>query len=164
MTQTGEKVKFTFVTPEDIQLVGSFQLNTQSKGAMNVDVAVVIPKKVFKDRDIHSHLYFDKRTLYLGVIAKALLGKKETEKPKFVKGKKKQQQKQQEQQTPETNLFQNVALKGFRGDAYKPYLEVRPFVSVKKGEKEKLSRFIVNIYPVVDQSLFPKQKLLPSKT
>lgn len=56
----------------------------------------------------------------------------------------------------------SVDVKGFRGDTYKPYLEVVPYVRVGKGNK-KISRFAINIFPVVHQLQFEAKKLLPTR-
>jgi hypothetical protein len=134
--QATEKVSFTFFPPEDISLIGSYQLKVQSKSTLNVDIAIVLPRRTWKARDIHSHLYFDKRALYLGVVAKSLQG---------------------------NEALQSVELSAFRGDLQKPVLSVRPFVNLAKTQEKKLSRFVVNIYPVIDQLQFPPQKLLLTK-
>ena len=61
-----------FEPPTDINIVGSSKLNISTKPYLNIDIAVTIPEIVFDEQDVLNYVYFDKRKLYLGVIAKYL--------------------------------------------------------------------------------------------
>jgi len=73
----GKKVVLDFEPPVDVQIVGSYMLDTVTKPSRNVDVAVKMPSSCFKAKDYLNHRYFDKRFLYLSVLKKSLksLGK-----------------------------------------------------------------------------------------
>lgn len=71
-------------------------VKTQNKHQFNVDLSVLMPPSCFKDKDLKNHKYFDKRALYLAVLAEALV-KEPT-----------------------------LKLEAFRGDIFKPILSLKP--------------------------------------
>lgn len=62
-------VEIDFVAPVDVCVVGSSKLMTGTKPYLNVDIAMTIPDDIFTGSDVLNHSYFDKRKLYLAVIA-----------------------------------------------------------------------------------------------
>lgn len=70
--QHSSEITLDFAPPAAVDVVGSFLLHTLSRPALNVDLAVTMPASCFSRKDTVNHRYHDKRSLYLGVIAKAV--------------------------------------------------------------------------------------------
>nr|XP_020652113.1 nucleolar protein 6 [Pogona vitticeps] len=70
------KGKFHFLPPEEVKVVGSYLLGTCIKPEVNVDVALVMPRELFQDKDNLNQRYHRKRALYLAHIAHHLAKKK----------------------------------------------------------------------------------------
>ncbi|XP_070599757.1 nucleolar protein 6 isoform X2 [Erythrolamprus reginae] len=66
------KGKFHFLPPAEVKVVGSYLLGTCIKPEVNVDVAVVMPKEVFQEKDNLNQRYHRKRALYLAHLAQHL--------------------------------------------------------------------------------------------
>lgn len=63
----------SFVPPTEIVHIGSSSsLHAQTKPYMNVDLSVTMPESMFEEQDVQNHIYFDKRKLFLAVIANCL--------------------------------------------------------------------------------------------
>ena len=65
-------LKLDFEAPDDVLPCGSYAMGTQTKPFITVDMLVTIPASCLEKRDIRGHVYFDKRRLYLAVLAQAL--------------------------------------------------------------------------------------------
>jgi len=65
----GGESSIDFLAPSEVKIGGSYSLKTQTKPLLNVDVLVTIPDECFDAKDILNHQYFDKRKLYVGMIA-----------------------------------------------------------------------------------------------
>jgi len=122
-----------FKPPERLELVGSFLLRTLCQPHLNVDVAVQMPSECFHPRDFLNYRYFDRRAMYLSVLAKSLEGHESVK---------------------------SVSLEGFNGDRTKPVLLITPAI---KGKNKLCSKFTIRILPYVDASIFPAAKLLPNR-
>ncbi|XP_067320780.1 nucleolar protein 6 isoform X2 [Anolis sagrei] len=70
------KGKFRFLPPAEVKVVGSYLLGTCIKPEVNVDVALVMPREVFQDKDNLNQRYHRKRALYLAHVAHHLAKKK----------------------------------------------------------------------------------------
>ncbi|KAM6470906.1 nucleolar protein 6 [Liasis olivaceus] len=70
------KGKFHFLPPAEVKVVGSYLLGTCIKPEVNVDVAVIMPKEVFQEKDNLNQRYHRKRALYLAHVAHHLAKKK----------------------------------------------------------------------------------------
>jgi U3 small nucleolar RNA-associated protein 22 len=68
------KCHVSFQPPTSVDLVGSLylQAGTQATEALNVDVAVSMPKSLFQPKDYRNYKYFQKRAFYIACIAAAL--------------------------------------------------------------------------------------------
>jgi U3 small nucleolar RNA-associated protein 22 len=135
---------FTFTPPDRMDLVGSYLLRTVTKPNLNVDVAVQIPQECFLPRDHLNYRYFDKRSLYLSVLAKEL--------------------------QKHTHLFGRVSFSCFRDDECKPILLLHPDeaedqTEATQGKKRKLKRkkagFVVRIIPCISFDTFKLSLLVP---
>eukprot|EP00898_Chlorokybus_atmophyticus_P007576 jgi/Chlat1/781/Chrsp104S01309 len=63
---------FTFRAPELIKVIGSYALRTVAKPVHNIDIALLMPKSCFHEKDFLNHRYHTKRALYLAAIAQQL--------------------------------------------------------------------------------------------
>ncbi|XP_063151962.1 nucleolar protein 6 [Candoia aspera] len=70
------KGKFHFLPPAEVKVVGSYLLGTCIKPEVNVDVAVIMPKEIFQEKDSLNQRYHRKRALYLAHIAHHLAKEK----------------------------------------------------------------------------------------
>lgn len=73
LEEYAKEVAITFIKPSHIQKIGSYSLLTSTKPYIELDILVCLPNECFEERDILNHVYYDKRKLYLGVIAKKIL-------------------------------------------------------------------------------------------
>lgn len=66
-------ISLNFIPPTELTVIGSFALHTTTLPFLNIDISLRIPDEcVDGSRDILNHIYFDKRKLYLAVIAREL--------------------------------------------------------------------------------------------
>ena len=65
-------VSIEFAPPVEVSQIGSSSLHAQTKPYMNVDISVTMPESLFEEHDIQNYIYFDKRKLFLAVIADSL--------------------------------------------------------------------------------------------
>ncbi|KAG8131313.1 hypothetical protein E2320_017935 [Naja naja] len=93
------KGKFRFLPPAQVKVVGSYLLGTCNKPEVNVDVAVIMPKDVFQEKDNLNQRYHRKRALYLVHLAQHLA---------------------------ETNRFGSVAFAYQNGNHLKPIVLLQP--------------------------------------
>ncbi|XP_058027935.1 nucleolar protein 6 [Ahaetulla prasina] len=93
------KGKFHFLPPAEVKVVGSYLLGTCIKPEVNVDVAVIMPKEVFQEKDNLNQRYHRKRALYLAHLAQHLA---------------------------ETNRFGSVAFAYLNGNHLKPVVLLQP--------------------------------------
>ncbi|KAJ7335150.1 hypothetical protein JRQ81_013091, partial [Phrynocephalus forsythii] len=63
------KGKFRFLPPEEVKVVGSYLLGTCIKPEVNVDLALIMPRELFQDKDNLNQRYHRKRALYLAHVA-----------------------------------------------------------------------------------------------
>ncbi|XP_054842072.1 nucleolar protein 6 [Eublepharis macularius] len=66
------KGRFRFLPPVSVKVVGSYLLGTCIKPAINVDVALTMPREIFQDKDNLNQRYHRKRALYLAYVAHRL--------------------------------------------------------------------------------------------
>eukprot|EP00656_Telonema_subtile_P030086 TRINITY_DN33114_c0_g1_i4.p1 TRINITY_DN33114_c0_g1~~TRINITY_DN33114_c0_g1_i4.p1 ORF type:complete len:834 (-),score=273.64 TRINITY_DN33114_c0_g1_i4:121-2622(-) len=135
MTLVGRvQPELQFRPPTRVDLVGSYLARTLAKPALSVDLAVQMPSECFHPKDFLNYRYADKRALYLSHLAEVLSGMPQLE---------------------------SVQVEGFCKDALKPVLVLTP---AKFGKGGKLaSKFLIRIFPTVDQAVFPEAKLLPTR-
>uniref|UniRef100_A0A670Z235 Nucleolar protein 6 n=1 Tax=Pseudonaja textilis TaxID=8673 RepID=A0A670Z235_PSETE len=93
------KGKFHFLPPVEVNVVGSYLLGTCIKPDVNVDVAVIMPKEAFQEKDNLNQRYHRKRALYLAHLAQHLA---------------------------ETNRFGSVAFGYQNGNHLKPVVLLQP--------------------------------------
>ena len=74
----------TFQKPADVKVVGSYLLKTMTKPGTCIDIAVVMPKLCFQDRDYLNFKYHSKRAMYLCYIADHLKSWEHTSDMTFV--------------------------------------------------------------------------------
>jgi U3 small nucleolar RNA-associated protein 22 len=136
---------FTFSPPERMDLVGSYLLRTVTKPNLNVDVAVQIPKDCLLPRDHLNYRYFDKRSLYLSVLATELQKHK--------------------------HLFGRITFSCFRDDECKPIILLHPdeaddLIEPTGTRKRKLKRkkggFVIRIIPCISFDAFRLTLLVPT--
>ena len=70
--RTARPATLRFAPPVSVKVVGSFLLRTMTLPKPCIDVAVEMPTGCFTDKDMKNYVYHDKRSLYLGVLAKHL--------------------------------------------------------------------------------------------
>ncbi|XP_053148481.1 nucleolar protein 6 isoform X2 [Hemicordylus capensis] len=70
------KGRFRFLPPMEVKVVGSYLLGTCIKPEINVDVALIMPKEIFQDKDYLNQRYHRKRALYLAHVAHHLAKEK----------------------------------------------------------------------------------------
>uniref|UniRef100_A0A8D2Q7D4 Nucleolar protein 6 n=1 Tax=Varanus komodoensis TaxID=61221 RepID=A0A8D2Q7D4_VARKO len=66
------KGSFRFLPPAAVKVVGSYLLGTCIKPEVHVDVAMVMPREIFQDKDHLNQRYHRKRALYLAWVAHCL--------------------------------------------------------------------------------------------
>jgi U3 small nucleolar RNA-associated protein 22 len=68
---------FAFQPPQQVRLIGSFAINAASHPSSIADVAIVMPRSCFDDKDYLNHRYHAKRALYLSHVAAVLQARAE---------------------------------------------------------------------------------------
>ncbi|KAL3670278.1 hypothetical protein V7S43_004591 [Phytophthora oleae] len=141
-----KEIVLPFHRPARLDIVGSYILQTMAYagkksgqyGVLTVDLAVEMPQDCFLPKDFGNYRYFDKRNLYLGVLASEL------------------------QSHPE--LFEEVKLQAWHGEYEKPVamLKVNPDFLSENGLKG--AKVQVRVIPVVTTELFKLSKLAPSRS
>eukprot|EP01125_Pyxidicula_operculata_P009718 TRINITY_DN318_c1_g1_i1.p1 TRINITY_DN318_c1_g1~~TRINITY_DN318_c1_g1_i1.p1 ORF type:complete len:1285 (-),score=355.00 TRINITY_DN318_c1_g1_i1:77-3880(-) len=133
-----EDISFKFFPPFNTLVVGSFLLKTQTRPHLNVDMVIEIPAKCVKPRDIKCYRYFDKRWLYLAVVAEGLI----------------------------KSGSYDVEFSTFRNDIRKPMLVVHPKDKQKRtsdqSKTNNVDKFVINLIPGVKQGLTKSANLLPN--
>ncbi|CAM0141445.1 unnamed protein product [Umbelopsis sp. WA50703] len=127
--------KFAYKKPVAMHLVGSYPLKaiTRARQSFNVDVAVEMPA----EKDYMNHRYFYKRAYYLAVLASLIQDKKKGLKVKT-----------------EFSLFND--------DIRRPILILRP--SGDKSETDfTRSKCVIRVLPTISSSVFPVQRLGPTR-
>jgi U3 small nucleolar RNA-associated protein 22 len=139
-----KEIVLPFRRPARLDVVGSYILQTMayakkssSYGVLTVDLAVEMPQDCFLPKDFGNYRYFDKRNLYLGVLAAELQSHEE--------------------------LFQDVTLQAWHGEYEKPValLNVNPGFLGEHGMKG--AKVCVRVIPVATTELFKLAKLAPSR-
>jgi hypothetical protein len=72
--RTHKPASLSFLAPTRVSVLGSYSWRTMTRSDCVVDVGVEMPAECFHDRDLKTYVYADKRSLYLGVLAKHLEG------------------------------------------------------------------------------------------
>ncbi|BBN14117.1 U3 small nucleolar RNA-associated protein 22 [Marchantia polymorpha subsp. ruderalis] len=67
-----DKCGFKFQKPVSVKVIGSFVTQSVTKPVQNVDLAVLIPKTCFHEKDYLNYRYHAKRLLYLAAIEREL--------------------------------------------------------------------------------------------
>ena len=152
-----------FTPPSEISLVGSYLHHSTCKPILNVDIACQIPPGCLKDPDYVQHRYFEKRNVYLAILACHLSAK-------LQKGNK-----------SEVMISPQLSLQPFPGDARKLILIVHlknerlsvsgpttaasssSSVGQQHSKKKKALDFEIRILLSYTEGTFPARKLLPSK-
>ncbi|KAJ0411565.1 hypothetical protein ATCC90586_004215 [Pythium insidiosum] len=141
-----KEIVLPFQKPSRLDIVGSFILKNMAfakksqhadYSTFTVDIAVEMPEACFLPKDFANYRYFDKRSLYLGVLLAELAS--------------------------HHRLFSKVTLTGFNGAVEKPIglLHVNP-VHLKDHDI-KLTRMCIRIIPVITNELFKFSKLAPTR-
>jgi len=100
------RLHFSFRAPRNLQVIGSFLLNTVCRPDTNVDLAVEIPKKCLTTSDATNSRYEDKRAIYLYLLAQHLQS---------------------------LDLYRDrIYFEAFRGDCHKPLLCIKQSSQRKK--------------------------------
>lgn len=68
-----KRVALDFAPPERVDLAGSFLLRTCARPVLNVDVVLSMPASCLLRTDHINYHYHDKRALYLGAVARAVM-------------------------------------------------------------------------------------------
>lgn len=68
-----KRVALDFAPPERVDLAGSFLLRTCARPVLNVDVVLSMPAHCLLRTDHMNYHYHDKRALYLGAVARAVM-------------------------------------------------------------------------------------------
>ncbi|KAG7388325.1 Nucleolar protein 6 [Phytophthora pseudosyringae] len=140
-----KEIVLPFQRPSRLDVVGSYILQSMAYagkrgaeyGVLTVDLAVEMPQDCFLPKDFGNYRYFDKRNLYLGVLASELQA--------------------------HTELFQDVTLQAWHGEYEKPValLKVNSHFLSENGMKG--ANVCVRVIPVVTTELFKLAKLAPSR-
>ncbi|ODV67462.1 Nrap protein [Hyphopichia burtonii NRRL Y-1933] len=135
--------KFSYLSPEDVSLVGSFGLKTgisQASGS-SIDITLTMPKELFQPKDYLNYRALYKRAFYLSYLADNLipLSKK-------------------------NNLPIKISYKFLNDDVLCPVLRLE---SIKTDNPEDLSfhktKFTINLIVGFPFGVFDAKKLLPDK-
>lgn len=70
--ESTKDTELEFMPLEAVDVVGSYLLGTMVKPGRTVDLSVRMPSASFKQKDYLNHRYFDKRRMYLSVLASKL--------------------------------------------------------------------------------------------
>ncbi|CAG8436328.1 905_t:CDS:10 [Rhizophagus irregularis] len=138
------KYKFGFKKPNAFYLVGSYPLKSvvRRKDCFNVDVAVIMPRSLFQEKDYMNYRYFHKRAYYLAVLAAALKNNK-------------------------LGLNVKVEFGTLDGDNRRPILLLKP-----SGDYLKLDHTdtdfsklncVIRVLPSISPETFPSKRLSPSR-
>ncbi|CAI5720395.1 unnamed protein product [Hyaloperonospora brassicae] len=141
-----KEIVLPFQRPSRLDVVGSYILQTMAYastnrssdyGTLTVDVTIEMPSTCFVPKDFSNYRYFDKRNLYLGVLASEL-------------------QRQ-------CDIVQHVKLQTWHGEYEKPVmmLTITPAFLSQHGLKGVRVR--VRLIPVITTEHFKLAKLVPSK-
>ncbi|KAF2206682.1 hypothetical protein CERZMDRAFT_52681 [Cercospora zeae-maydis SCOH1-5] len=128
------KYKFSYAKPANVNVVGSFALETSSRlrDMVEIDMVVAMPPSIFEDKDYLNYRYYYKRAYYLACIAAGLQA---AHKAEF-----------------------KISFKLLHNDPLKPVLAVTPLETSAAA-----AQWTVNIIPCVGQSQFAAAKLHPQK-
>ena len=132
-------VKYNFVKPSKIAVIGSFLLETMAKHPEDsgaIDVALEIPSECFQEKDLINHRYFHKRAYYLAVVAQSI---------------------QKAFGTQYELEFVN-----FQNDEKRPILVVKS-TSESEFHYSQKRGISIRFFPHVAANYFPRAKLAPSR-
>uniref|UniRef100_A0A8C5RMW5 Nucleolar protein 6 n=1 Tax=Laticauda laticaudata TaxID=8630 RepID=A0A8C5RMW5_LATLA len=131
------KGKFHFLPPVEVNVVGSYLLGTCIKPDVNVDLAVIMPKEVFQEKDNLNQRYHRKRALYLAHLAQHLA---------------------------ETNRFGSVAFAYQNGNHLKPIVLLQPQGKLGEGGETLTCFYFLSFSPILPTLpfFFPSLPTLPS--
>ncbi|CAB5091673.1 uncharacterized protein OCT59_010412 [Rhizophagus irregularis] len=133
------KYKFGFKKPNAFYLVGSYPLKSvvRRKDCFNVDVAVIMPRSLFQEKDYMNYRYFHKRAYYLAVLAAALKNNK-------------------------LGLNVKVEFGTLDGDNRRPILLLKPSGDHTDTDFSKLN-CVIRVLPSISPETFPSKRLSPSR-
>lgn len=114
--------KFKFLAPDRVDVVGGFRTFTAMKRTNYVDLAICMPTKCLKDKDIKNQRYHQKRALYLSYLAQEL------------------------NSSACESLIQKLEFKYHQGDFLKPVLVITP----KDLKLRESTSFQLFVYPPSD--------------
>ncbi|CEG45684.1 Nucleolar RNA-associated protein (NRAP) [Plasmopara halstedii] len=140
-----KEIVLPFQHPARLDLVGSYILQTMAYsgkksmdyGNISIDVAVEMPHDCFLPKDFGNYRYFDKRNLYLGVLASEL--------------------------QIHTTLFSQIKLQAWRGDYGKPIVVLSVNSDYLREHGLHGIKVLVRLVPAVTTELFKLAKLVPSR-
>ncbi|RLN44530.1 hypothetical protein BBJ29_002943 [Phytophthora kernoviae] len=140
-----KEIVLPFQAPARLDVVGSYILQNMAfascksaeYGVLTVDVAVEMPQECFLPKDFANYRYFDKRNLYLGVLAAELQSHEE--------------------------LFESVKLEAWHGEYEKPVARLNVNSKYLTDCGLKGTKVCVRVIPVVTPELFKLAKLAPSR-
>ncbi|ODQ65274.1 Nrap protein [Nadsonia fulvescens var. elongata DSM 6958] len=139
------KYTFSYMKPEETHLVGSFGFKTAIKQpeGVTIDIALIMPKTLFQDKDYLNYRYFHKRAFYLASLADGIN-----------KGAKK------------TSLPIKISYEYLNGDPLRPALLIEAEKNTSKKENElnfAKTNFKIRILPGIHKDTFDVRKLSPEK-
>ncbi|KAF1775833.1 Nrap protein [Phytophthora cactorum] len=140
-----KEIVLPFQRPARLDIVGSYILQTMAYagkksgeyGVLTIDLAVEMPQDCFLPKDFGNYRYFDKRNLYLGVLASELQS--------------------------HTELFDQVKLQAWHGEYEKPVAMLKVSSGFLSEHGMKGATVRVRVIPVVTTELFKLAKLAPSR-
>ncbi|KAG7397014.1 Nucleolar protein 6 [Phytophthora boehmeriae] len=140
-----KEIVLPFQAPARLDVVGSYILQNMALasrksaeyGTLTVDIAVQMPDECFLPKDFANYRYFDKRNLYLGVLAAELQNRQE--------------------------LFEAVKLEAWHGEYEKPVVMMTVNAKYLATCGLKATKVCVRVIPVVTPELFKLAKLAPSR-
>ncbi|ETO64236.1 hypothetical protein F444_18189, partial [Phytophthora nicotianae P1976] len=140
-----KEIVLPFQRPARLDIVGSYILQTMAYagkksgeyGVLTIDLAVEMPQDCFLPKDFSNYRYFDKRNLYLGVLASELQGY--------------------------TELFNQVTLQAWNGEYEKPVAMLKVNSEYLTEHGMKGTKVHIRVIPVVTTELFKLAKLVPSR-
>ncbi|KAG6973579.1 hypothetical protein JG688_00003449 [Phytophthora aleatoria] len=140
-----KEIVLPFQRPARLDVVGSYILQTMAYagkksgeyGVLTIDLAVEMPQDCFLPKDFGNYRYFDKRNLYLGVLASELQS--------------------------HTELFDQVKLQAWHGEYEKPVAMLKVSSGFLSEHGMKGATVRVRVIPVVTTELFKLAKLAPSR-
>ncbi|DBA04390.1 TPA: hypothetical protein N0F65_009986 [Lagenidium giganteum] len=141
-----KEIVLPFKKPSRMDVIGSFILKNMAfarksasseYGVFTVDIAVEMPAECFLPKDFMNYRYFDKRNLYLGVLAAEMQS--------------------------HSQVFDKVHLTGFRSEFEKPIAVLHVNPTYLAEHYIKANSVQVRLIPVITPDVFKLVKLAPTR-